>query len=50
MKIWKEKIEGTNKYVWSGDGTVNGRRLRPRKLATKAEVEAAFDVARARKH
>ncbi len=48
MKIWKEKIEGTTRYVWHGDGTVNGRRYRPRNLPTKAEVEAIFAVARAR--
>lgn len=46
MRIWKEKVEGASRYVWHGDGTVNGRRLRPRGLATKVEVEAVFDIAR----
>lgn len=50
MKIWKEKVEGTNRYVWHGDGTVDGRRLRPRNLSSKAEVEAVFDLAKARRH
>jgi integrase len=50
MKIWKTQIEGTNRFVWHGDGTVNGRRLRPRNMATKSEVEAVFDVARALRH
>lgn len=50
MRIWKHFDPKTVKIRWSGDGTVNGRRLRPRNLTTKAEVEAVFDVARARKH
>lgn len=50
MKIWRSLDPSIGKMRWSGDGTVNGRRLRPRGLATKAEVEAVFDVARARKH
>lgn len=48
MKIWKTQVEGTKKFVWHGDGAVNGRRLRPRNMTTKAEVEAVFSVAKAR--